>query len=103
MSSLALAVTRLDVARYVNTLITVYIILIFIRIVMTWFSSVPYNPTLNAILSFVSDVTDPYLNLFRRFVPAVRLGGGALDLSPMIATFVLIIVGGIVTNLIAGA
>ena len=102
MSSLALAITRLDVARYVNTLITVYIILIFIRIVMTWFTRVPYNPTLNAILSFVSDVTDPYLNLFRRFVPAVRLGGGALDLSPMIATFVLIIVGGIVTNLIAG-
>ena len=102
MSSLAIAVTRLDVARYVNTLITVYIILIFIRIVMSWFTRVPYNPTLNAILSFVSDVTDPYLNLFRRFVPAVRLGGGALDLSPMIATFVLIIVGGLVTSLIAG-
>ena len=102
MSSLVFAITRLDVARYVNTLITVYIILIFIRIVMTWFTRVPYNPTLNAILSFVSDVTDPYLNLFRRFVPAVRLGGGALDLSPMIATFVLIIVGGLVTSLIAG-
>ena len=102
MSSLVFAITRLDVARYVNTLITVYIILIFIRIVMTWFTRVPYNPTLNAILSFVTDVTDPYLNLFRRFVPAVRLGGGALDLSPMIATFVLIIVGGLVTSLIAG-
>ena len=102
MNELALAITRLDVARYLNTLITVYIIQIFIRIVMTWFTRIPYNPTLNAILSFVSDVTDPYLNLFRRFIPAVRIGPGALDLSPMIATFVLIIVGGLVTDLIAG-
>jgi YggT family protein len=95
-------ITRIDIARYLNTLITVYIILIFIRIVMSWFTRVPYNPTLNAILSFVSDVTDPYLNLFRRFIPAVRIGPGALDLSPMVATFVLIIVGGLVTDLIAG-
>ena len=102
MSGAVLAITRLDMANYVNTLITVYIILIFIRIVMSWFSRIPYNPTLNAILSFVSDVTDPYLNLFRRFVPAVRIGPGALDLSPMIATFVLIIVGRLVTGLIAG-
>lgn len=94
--------TREAVANYVNTLITVYIVLIFARIVMSWFTNIPYNRFLDAVLSFVRDVTDPYLNLFRRFVPPVRLGPGALDLSPMIATFVLIIVGGIVTNLIRG-
>jgi uncharacterized protein YggT (Ycf19 family) len=47
-------------------------------------------------------VTDPYLNLFRRILPAVRLGAGALDLSPIVATFVLIIVGTIVEGLIRG-
>jgi YggT family protein len=94
--------TREAVADYVNTLITVYIVLIFVRIVMSWFTNIPYNRVLDAVLSFVRDVTDPYLNLFRRFVPPVRLGPGALDLSPMVATFVLIIVGGIVTNLIRG-
>jgi YggT family protein len=94
--------TRAAVADYVNTLITVYIVLIFVRIVMSWFTNIPYNRVLDAVLSFVRDVTDPYLNLFRRFVPPVRLGPGALDLSPMVATFVLIIVGGIVTNLIRG-
>jgi uncharacterized protein YggT (Ycf19 family) len=47
-------------------------------------------------------VTDPYLNLFRRFLPPVRLGPGALDLSPIVGTFVLIIVSGIVTSAIRG-
>ena len=94
--------SRTDIASYLDTLITVYVVLIFVRIVMSWFTSIPYNPTLNAVLKFVSDVTDPYLNLFRRFLPPVRLGPGALDLSPMVATFVLLIVGRLVTGLIAG-
>ena len=96
------AITRGDVADYVNTLIVVYVVLIFVRIVMSWIPRMPYNPVLNAVLKFVIDVTDPYLKLFRRFIPMVRIGPGALDLSPMIAVFALIIVGGIVTKLIAG-
>jgi len=102
MSVTVLAVTRGDVADYVNTLITVYLILIFIRILMSWFTRIPYNTYLDAVLSFVRDVTDPYLNLFRRFLPPVRLGPGALDLSPIVATFVLLIAGGVVTSLIRG-
>lgn len=94
--------TREAVANYLNTLITVYIVLIFVRIVMSWFTRIPYNRVLEAVLGFVRDVTDPYLNLFRRFLPPVRVGPGALDLSPMVATFVLIIVGSIVTGLIRG-
>jgi YggT family protein len=94
--------TRESVADYLDTLITVYIVLIFVRIVASWFTRIPYNRTLDAVLGFVRDVTDPYLNLFRRFLPPVRLGPGALDLSPMVATFVLIIVGNIVTGLIRG-
>jgi YggT family protein len=97
-----IALTRGDVADYVNTLITVYLVLIFIRIVLSWVPRIPYNRWLDMFLTFVKDVTDPYLNLFRRFLPPVRLGGGALDLSPVIATFVLLIVGGIVVGLIRG-
>ena len=52
----------------------------------------PYNRYLAAFLQFISDVTDPYLNLFRRFIPMVRMGPGALDLSPIVATIVLIVV-----------
>ena len=41
---LPLAITRGDVADYVDTLITVYIVLIFIQILVSWFSSIPYHP-----------------------------------------------------------
>jgi YggT family protein len=95
-----LAITRTDVADYVNTLALVYLILIFIRILMSWIPRMPYNRYLAAFLKFVSDVTDPYLNLFRRILPPVRMGGAGLDLSPIVATFVLIIVTSIVVNAI---
>lgn len=98
-----LAVTRGDVADYVGTLVLVYLILIFVRIIMSWIPRMPYNVWLDKVLTFVKDVTDPYLNLFRRFLPPLRMGGGALDLSPVIATFVLLIVGGLVESLIRGS
>jgi YggT family protein len=96
------AITRNDVADYVYTLALVYLVLIFIRIIMSWIPRIPYNPTLDKVLTFVTDVTDPYLNLFRRFIPMVRLGPGALDLSPIVATFVLLIVADVARSLIAG-
>jgi YggT family protein len=95
-----LAITRDDVADYVDTLLLVYLILIFIRILMSWIPRMPYNRYLAAFVKFVSDVTDPYLNIFRRILPPVRMGGAGLDLSPIVATFVLIIVTRIVVGLI---
>ena len=100
--TLLLAVSRQDVADYLYTLIIVYVVLIFIRIVLSWIPRIPYNRFLAAFIAFVTDVTDPYLNLFRKILPPVRLGPGALDLSPMVGTFVLLIVGGIVSGLIRG-
>ncbi|HEV2874341.1 MAG TPA: YggT family protein [Thermoleophilaceae bacterium] len=100
--SLWLAVSRQDIADYVETLTLVYLVLIFVRIIMSWIPRIPYNRFLAGFLKFVTDVTDPYLNLFRRILPPVRIGPGALDLSPIVATFVLILVSGFAVNLIAG-
>ena len=102
MNALPLAISRGDVADYVDTLVTVYIVLILIQILVSWFRSIPYHPILSGFLTFVSDVTNPYLRLFRRFIPMARIGPAALDLSPIVAVFVLGIVGGIVSSLIRG-
>ena len=102
MNELVFALTRNDVADYLSTLITVYIVIIFIRILMSWFTRIPYNRYLDAVLKFVSEVTDPFLNIFRKIIPSVRIGPGALDLSPIVAVLVLSIVGGIVVNLVRG-
>jgi len=96
------AIDRVDVADYVSTLITVYVVLILIRILMSYFRNIPYYRALDIFLRFVTEVTDPWLNLFRRFIPPVRVGGAALDLTPMIAVFALILLGRVATSLIAG-
>jgi YggT family protein len=101
MTHVLAAITRDDIASYVYTLALVYAVLIFIRILISWFR-LPYSRWLNIFIEFVTDVTDPYLNLWRRFLPLVRIGPGAIDLSPMIGTIVLLLVAGIVSGLIAG-
>jgi YggT family protein len=101
-AALLAAINRVDIADYLRTLLTIYIVLIFIRILMSWFTRIPYNRYLDAVLKFVTEVTDPYLNLFRRIIPTVRIGPGALDLSPIVAVLVLSIVGSIIINLVQG-
>jgi YggT family protein len=99
---LPLADTRNTVADYVEALFIVYFILIFIRILLTWVPRLPYNRYLRATVSFIEEVTDPYLNVFRRFIPPVGGGGFALDLSPMLAMVLLYFVGLIVVGAIRG-
>lgn len=96
------AIDRNDVADYVSALFLIYLILIFVRILLSWIPRLPYNPVLQAVVGFVHEVTDPYLNLFRRFLPPVGGRGFALDLSPILAIIVLYIVQGIVVGLIEG-
>jgi YggT family protein len=96
------ALTRDDVADYVAALFLVYIILILIRILISWIPRMPYNPTLRAVLDFITETTDPYLNIFRRIIPPIGGGGFGLDLSPMIGIIVLLILRALVVALIAG-
>jgi YggT family protein len=94
------AVTRHDVASYVSAVFFVYIALIFIHILLLMLFSfgmrMPYARWTDAVLSFLRDVCDPYLRLFRRFIPMM----GGLDLSPLLALIVLYIVRSIVVSLI---
>jgi YggT family protein len=96
------AITRGDVADYVEALFIVYFVLIFVRILLTWIPRMPYNRYLRATVGFIEEVTDPYLNVFRRFIPPLGGGSFALDLSPMLAMAILYFVGLIVVGAIRG-
>jgi YggT family protein len=100
--TLLLAITRFDVADYVNALFLVYIILIFLNVLSSWIPRMPYNRALRATLDFIKETTDPYLNFFRRFLPSLGGGGFALDLSPILGVILLFIVSGVVVRLIEG-
>ena len=81
---LADAVSAIE--NFIDVFVGVYILLIFVYIIMSWFQ-LPYRPWLYRIRQFLADVCEPYLRLFRRFLPPL----GPLDLSPMVAVFVLIV------------
>jgi YggT family protein len=91
-----------NAANYVAALFEVYIALIFIYILLNLLLSfgmrLPYSRASDAVMNFLRDVCDPYLRLFRRFIPAV----GAVDFSPMVAIIVLFVVRTIVVNALAG-
>lgn len=97
-----LAITRYDVADYVSALFLVYIVLVLLNVLISWIPRMPYNPALRATLDFIKGTTDPFLNLFRRFLPPIGGGGLAIDLSPMVAIIVLYILSSVVVRLIEG-
>ncbi|MBV8999012.1 MAG: YggT family protein [Solirubrobacterales bacterium] len=99
---LVLAITRNDIATYVQAVFLVYILLIFVYILANMMFSLglrpPYSRFVDAVMNFLRDVCEPYLRIFRRFIPPI----GMFDLTPMIAIFVLYIVQYIVVRLIQG-
>jgi len=99
---LTFAITRIDVANYVDTLFLVYIILIFVYILVNWIFAMgmrpPYSRWTDMVLNFLRDVSEPYLRIYRRFIPPI----GMFDLSPMIAIFVLYFLRSIIVSAIQG-
>jgi YggT family protein len=105
MSTLVAAVSRDDVATYVSALFTVYLILIVVYVVLGWiqmFRPIPYNVPLRATIRFVEESVQPYLGIFRRFIPPLGGPGMGIDLSPLIGMILLVILQGIVVGLIEG-
>jgi YggT family protein len=80
-------------AKTIHWVFQVYIILIMVRIIGSWFPSFAHHK----LMRFVAFYTDPYLNLFRRLIPPI---GGRLDLSPMLAFFGLQMMQGLVTYIL---
>ncbi|MCI0382164.1 MAG: YggT family protein [Chlamydiae bacterium] len=81
-------------AAIIHYLFFLYTIFLFVRIVGSWFPKFYFH----LIMRFVSFLTDPYLNLFRRLIPPI---GGSLDLSPILGYFALEIIEKIILGFIA--
>ena len=71
--------------------IGIYSFVLIVRILLTWFPNVDWS---NPILSSISSITDPYLNIFRGLIPPI----GGIDLSAILAIFALQIMQGLLTN-----
>jgi YggT family protein len=80
---------------FVQVFTLVYFLLIFAYILMSWVR-LPYSIWLNRIQRFLYDVCEPYLRIFRRILPPL----GPLDLSPIVAIFVLWIASSVIVNVL---
>jgi uncharacterized protein YggT (Ycf19 family) len=102
MAAFVLASARSEIAGYVGAVFLVYTLLIIAYILSSLFFNfggrMPYSRWSSAILGFLRDVCEPYLSLFRRFIPPL----GPIDLSPVVAIFVLQIAGSLIVSLIRG-
>jgi uncharacterized protein YggT (Ycf19 family) len=83
------------VREFVIVFTSVYTLVIFLYILTSWLR-LPYSIWMNRIQRFLYDVCEPYLRLFRRVLPSA----GPIDLSPIVALFVLWIVEQIIVRLI---
>jgi YggT family protein len=97
------ASVRTEIADFLSALLTVYVIVIIGWVILSFVFAMgvrmPYTRWFNAVLDFLRDTANPWLNLFRR----LPLRIGPLDLSPIVAIIVLQIVGGIVIEIIRPA
>jgi YggT family protein len=82
-----------EIAYFIHMAFNVYVILLFINIVGSWFP----NMARYSFMRFVWKCTNPFLNLFRRWIPPI---GGTLDLSPLLAFFSLQILEKIILALL---
>jgi len=96
------AIDRTAVAQFLAALVTVYSLIIFAYVLLSLIFSfgvrMPYSRWSDAVMGFLRDVCEPYLRLFRRFIPMI----GPLDISPIVGLLVLQIVGNFVVNIVHG-
>jgi YggT family protein len=95
-----LALSRTDVADYVQALFLVYFILIFANIVLSFIPRMPFSLWSQAVINFIRETTDPYINIFRRIIRPIGGGPISIDLSPMLAIIVLFALDAIIVRAI---
>ncbi|MHB1986874.1 MAG: YggT family protein [Acidimicrobiales bacterium] len=68
-----------------------FLLSLWARVIFSYFSVMP-GGMLESVNRVVNSITDPVLMPVRRVLPPARLGGGALDLSPIVVSIAVIVV-----------
>jgi YggT family protein len=90
---LVLTDIRSGIGQFLAVFIYVYILLIIGYVLLSWFQ-IGYGSPLYRVQQFLSDTCGPYLRLFKRFIPPL----GPLDVSPMVAIVVLVLIQGAISR-----
>ncbi len=79
----------------VAILCQVLAIIIFVRAILSWFATSPNSQ----VVLFLDRITEPILAPLRRIVPRL----GMVDITPMIAIIILILIASLLSRLTEGA
>ncbi len=79
---------------YVIDVLNIFLFVLLIRVVLSYIPAPPGSALL-PVIRFFEAVTEPVLRPVRRIVPPRRVGGTAVDLSPIIVWFVILIIRGL--------
>lgn len=77
---------------FVNVLTNILFFAIFARAILSWF---PTRGPNNPIVALLYQVTEPILKPLRAVIPPI----GGMDLTPLVALIVLLIIRGAVSSL----
>jgi YggT family protein len=86
-----LAISAGGLVEGVGMFFQIYFALLLVRILLSWFPNIDWS---NPVFATISQLTDPYLDLFRSIIPPI----GGLDLSSILAIFAVQIAGGLITD-----
>jgi YggT family protein len=75
----------------VCTLLYLYTFVILARVLFSWVRVEP-GTALASVYSVIYSITEPVLGPLRRVIPPMRLGMGAIDLSPIIVLVLVAII-----------
>jgi YggT family protein len=74
--------------------LSIYLVILLGRLIFSWIQTFSRSWRPTGVVLIIAEViftaTDPPLRFLRRFIPTVRLGSVALDLSFMVLFFVVI-------------
>ncbi len=85
-----MSVVAVTLVQALSRFLGIYLVLLIVRILLSWFPNIDWS---NPIFSTISQLTDPYLNLFRSIIPPI----GGLDLSAILAILALQLITGLVS------
>lgn len=89
------------IAQVLDLALGVYWWLIIAEVLLSWVPRGPGEPRLLAdARRVIRALTEPYLGIFRKFIPVLGTGGVGIDLSPLVGLIVLSVVRGVLPRLV---
>lgn len=80
------------IIKLVYTIFQIYYLLLFVRIILSWFPVNQYNEW----VKIIHKLTDPYLDLFRKIIPPF----GMIDFSPIVAFIALMFIQNVIIRIL---